>query len=51
MGCTTRRRARNNDDQGKVRMRTAITIITTGPPTAIASNCSQGGNGEQEGQR
>ena len=43
----------NHDNQGKARTRMAITTITTtttGPPTAVASNCSQGGNGEQEGQ-
>jgi hypothetical protein len=29
---------------------TTITTITTRPPTTIMSNCSQGVNGEQEGQ-
>ena len=42
----------NHENQGKVRTRMAITTITTttGPPTTVASNCLQGGNGEQEGQ-
>ena len=37
----------DQDNEGKARMRTAI---TTGRPTAIMSNCLWGGNGEQEGQ-
>jgi len=35
---------------GRGRRITTTTTTTTGPPTAVASNCSLGENGEQEGR-